>query len=485
MREEKDIHPIDKLFQQSLEVYAPAPPSSAWKAIRKKVKAPKSGLTKWIGNHAGILIGSVSVLVITAALIFSNDIFNAKEQALIKQDSVITNRQLVKTLVSTDSSEVANTKTNPATIISKTTSNTKAQILTITAENTKNTTPITPILNVNSQATTSAIKPEQSISSPTVSLSLPGNENEPSTSSLTQQNTTKEKSENNDLHLLQPVNAGDVIANDTSATIPYQIKKRTQAEDTISPSSPKTDTPLKTTNPKTQNSQNKTTSWQTSFYGNSGMILQKQRDANFTYGAMGTIGLWHNNLKAGVETGVGVQAYKDKGELKNTYRIYDTLISIDTIWHQDSGFIYPEIITKYLPVSKDTNQFITFNHTYLYLQFPLLFTKQILALKKLSVDIKAGPVLGLQVSKSTLRKIVGNPEGGVLIKTENTNYTRLKTHWQILISPQIKYNLSKKVVFSLSPCLSLFPDKLYSVANRPKSTPYGISVYGGIIYRLK
>lgn len=485
MREEKDIHPIDKLFQQSLEGYAPAPPPSAWKAIRKKVKPPKPGFAKWFGNHAGILIGSVSALVIITALLLTNDEFNTKEKALIQQDSAIAIKPFIKTHAKEDSADNANTSTIPTPDFSKTTSDTKTQILSGSAKNDIHATPATAVLNVNSQSSTNVTKPEQSISLIATGDSQPDADikDKPSTSDRMQPDNNKEESQNNDLQLQQPESPGD--ANNTTSTTPHQGNKLTIAEDTISPSNPKTEDKPTSTDSKTQNALNKTIIWQTGFWGNSGLIWQQQRETNLMYGAIGTIGLWHSNLKAGIETGIGMQAYKDKGALKNTYRIYDTLIVVDTVWHQDSGFVYSEIITNYLPFSKDTNQIVNFNHTYLYLQFPLLFTKQILALKKLTFDIKAGPILGLQISKNTSRKIVETPEGGVLIKTENTNYTRLQTHWQILISPQIKYDLSKNTVLSVSPGLTLFPDKLYSADNRPKSNPYGISVYGGIIYKLK
>ncbi len=487
MKEEKDIQPIDNLFRQSLEGYAPAPPPKVWKSIRKKMNASDSGLANWFGNNAGILIGSASILAVIAALVLTNNLFNSKELANSKQDTIIPSNQSVNTPIVVDTALQAKNKTNPTDIILNTKNDKKIPALDVAEYKPKTKTHSPFNTKLQSQPPTRNTKPTQNNPRPTQSEQQKSINNriEPAGISIVQQISSEENLENTKLQIKQPEYPVKAVAKDTNVNILVQAEKPNQPTDTIRQSSSKTNTDAKATDAKTKKIKPGTLQWQTSIYGNTGMVLQQQRAANFMYGVMGTIGLWHNNFKAGVETGVGLQAYKDQGEIKNTYRIYDTIIVLDTIWHQDSGFIYPEITTKYLPYTRDTNQITSLNHTYSYLQFPLLFTKQILKLKNLSVDIKAGPIVGLQLSKNTFRKTVGSPEGGILINTVTTDYTRLQTHWQILISPQIKYNLSKKVVISLSPCLSLFPDKLYSAANRPKSTPYGLSVYGGIIYRLK
>lgn len=487
MKEEKDIQPIDNLFRQSLEGYAPAPPTKVWKSIRKKMNASDSGLANWFCSHAGILIGSASILAVIAVLVLTNNLFNSKELANSKQDTIIPNNQSVNTPFVVDTALEEKSKTNPTGNILNTKNDKKKPALDVAEYKPKTLTHLPIKTKILSQTSITETKPTQNNPLLTQSVQQKSIKNiiEPAELSIVQQITPEENLENTKIQYKQPEFSVETAAKDTDVNILVQSEKPTQPTDTIWQSSSETNTGSRAAFAKTKKIKPGTLQWQTNIYGNTGVVLQQHRAASFMYGAMGTIGLWHNNFNAGIETGVGLQAYKDRGEIKNTYRIYDTIIVLDTIWHQDSGFIYPEIITKYLPYIYDTNQINSLNHTYLYLQFPLLITKQILKLKNLSVDLKAGPIIGLQLSKNTFRKIIGRPEGGILINTITTDYTRLQTHWQILISPQIKYNLSKKVVISFSPCLTLFPDRLYSSANRPNSTPYGLSVYGGILYKLK
>ncbi|MCX6245905.1 MAG: hypothetical protein NTU98_14520 [Bacteroidetes bacterium] len=209
--------------------------------------------------------------------------------------------------------------------------------------------------------------------------------------------------------------------------------------------------------------------WQTGLHGNAGMVVQKGRNPNLFYGGMVTAGLWHKKLKAGIETGIGWQAFNDYGSVSNTVRVSDSIAgdSLHTVTY--------------------TNSTRTSGHKYLYqyLQVPLFISKQVVSNRKFSLDVKTGPVVGFMISERTVSDYSSDPVSGEVMDTVYNDYARLKTSWQWQLMVQFRWNLNERISLEVSPSGTYYLNNLYERDNRPAGTPFGISINAGLIYKFK
>ena len=208
--------------------------------------------------------------------------------------------------------------------------------------------------------------------------------------------------------------------------------------------------------------------WQTGIYGNIGQVFQKGRDDNLFYGGMLTGGLWNKKLKAGIETGLGWEVYHDYGSVLNNIRLKDSII-VDSV---------VQIKTT------DTTRIDKYKYRYQYLQVPLFISKQVLTKGKFSLDIKMGPVIGIMISEQKALDHTLGPEDGEILSMIDDDYSRLKISWQCQVMTQLRWNINDKLSFTLSPSGIFYLNNLYDSKNRPDNTPYGISLYGGLIYKF-
>jgi hypothetical protein len=209
--------------------------------------------------------------------------------------------------------------------------------------------------------------------------------------------------------------------------------------------------------------------WVTGITGNIGQVVQEGRDPNLFYGAMVTAGLWKKNLKAGIETGIGWEAYNDYGSVIENIRIKDS-IYVDTALQ----VIY-----------KDTSSIHYYDYRYQYLQVPLLVSKQVVAKGRFSLDIKTGPVAGFMISENTMKDDIQGPDDGDILNTSDNNYTRRKIIWQWHIMTHFQWNINDRFSLTLTPTAIFYLNNLYESSNRPSGIPVGISIYGGLIYKFK
>jgi hypothetical protein len=209
--------------------------------------------------------------------------------------------------------------------------------------------------------------------------------------------------------------------------------------------------------------------WQIGLSGNIGQVMQKGRDANMYYGGMGTGGLWHKKLKAGIETGLGWEVSNDYGSVTNNIRITDSI----------SGDSLNPV--KYI----DTTQISAYKYQYQYLQVPLFISKQLLAKRKFSLDIKTGLVFSIKISERKTTDYTSGPENGEILSIVNNDYSRLKISWQWQVMFPLRWNFNNRLSLTLSPSGIFYLNNLYEKNNRPANMPFGIGLNGGLIYNFK
>jgi hypothetical protein len=196
--------------------------------------------------------------------------------------------------------------------------------------------------------------------------------------------------------------------------------------------------------------------WQAGIDGNIGQVVQKGRDPNIFYGGMVTGGLWHKKLKGGIETGLGWEAYNDYGSVTENIRLTDS-IPVDTLGN-----------LQYF----DTTRITAYKY-------------QVLAKGKFSLDIKTGPLMGIMISERKTLDYTSGPENGEILSTVSNDYSRLKISWQWQVIAQLRWNFNERFSLSLSPYGIFYLNNLYERSNKPVNTPFGIGVYGGLIYKFK
>jgi hypothetical protein len=209
--------------------------------------------------------------------------------------------------------------------------------------------------------------------------------------------------------------------------------------------------------------------WQTGLYGNIGQVVQKGRDPNIFYGGMATGGLWNKKLNGGLETGLGYEVYNDYGSVTDNIRLTDSIPS-DTLGNLQYD---------------DTTRITSYKYRYQYLQVPLFISKQVLSNGKFSLDIKTGPLIGIMISERKTIDYTSGPDGGEILGTVNNDYSRLKISWQWQVMAQLRWNFNERLSLSLSPYGIFYLNNLYDSKSRPANTPFGIGIYGGLIYKFK
>ena len=532
MKDNKDIHPLDKLFRQSLEGFSPAPPASVWKGIRSKLFRRKWTSGKGFTSPGGLAVLSGVILVAASWILFKSFIAeplttsqNQQAQTTISNSAashdnnagqIQTPGKLPGTNLNRNSVPVENSLT-------KDTKDTSiAKLKSIKAAQTWGPKSLKPLSLKRKIAVTEAETVLQNTSLPrTAAQNNQGTTQEPDVNGMRVANTpalgkvTKpdqkevqisktnlaQKQEKTD-----PANPGygnaGIAQEKTRQINPVPVENK-EPETTVHPASlstrdntgdgiipPATDKPQPgatvgsdTPPGKTKPSIARNVEWQVSAYGLVGQVNQKQRNSNPFYGSAVTGGLWDTQLKGGVETGIGISKFKDYGQVENSRMQADTVILHDTIWHQQDSTQYYEIIDSLLISQNRLSDTVKYSYGYTYLQIPFFFTKQIASFGKLSIDVKAGPVIGFMISKKESVSHTSMPLTGDLTVTDN-NYTRLDVSLQLHLAPQLRWDVTDKLSMVISPACVLFVNNLYDKKKRPATKPYGIEIYGGLTYKL-
>lgn len=497
MKEEKDIQPIDKLFRQSLEGYTPVPPPSVWKGIKAKKFNPTHSSGKWFTSQGGLSVISAVVLVTFSWIIYKSFVADPET---IKQnqsgspllvDSIIPQQTFSEKDKSSRDIHINNEEKRASDDNKKTGGQQSESFSTpVSSQASSSNRFVNQGYTINK---TSQVKIKKTFLNPNP---VDNSETEVPLKKDIQVLKSKQiasiKLADTNLlsHDLEQNFIDSLIEYSPTAIVTLVSDNKTQEDqvtnknktaglgETISGNMPGIDTSA----PKLLKT--KSMVWQAGIYGNIGNVYQKDRNANLFYGGMITGGFWNTKWNAGVETGIGFSKYKDYGSVENSWMTNDSIIKIDTIWHQLDSISYYELHDSTFYSTVAHSQTINHHYSYTYLQVPFFITKQIATFGKFSLDIKAGPLVGFMISKK--ETITGSmPPENVIVTSLDKNYTRLDISWQLHLSPQIRWNISDKLSFEISPTAVFYLNNLYDNKNRPTSKPYGLSVYGGAIYKFK
>jgi len=491
MKEEKDIQPIDKLFRQSLEGYTPAPPASVWKSIKSKkgIKSPGSG--KWFLSPGGLPVISAALLVLSSFIIYKSFFADPEtSRQNTSASSFLTDPSKSQQPASAKKSALNTIQTNAASNPVSDKNNKPGIQSTYGSKDPGHTKTVSSNLPANQSVTSSQrLSNEKTKTATKVAL---GYDNSESFVPLRADISTVKNKQDAEIKLADKVfifrdtdtidafierSAGVIVT-----SVPNTIKE------VVSPKAERKGNPDRNTinipvTPEPGKPGTKNWVLQAGIYGNFGQVYQQDRSPNFFYGGMITAGLWNLKWNAGIETGIGISKYKDYGQVENSWIVNDSIIKTDTIWHQQDSLNYFEIVDSivYLPVL--FSETIDYQYSYSFLQLPLFINKQIASFGKLTLGVKAGPLVGFLISKK--ESITGTkPPENVIVSQTNKNYSRLDISWQLHIAPQLRWDVSSNFALICSPSAVFFLNNLYDKGNRPSSNPYGLSIYGGITYKF-
>lgn len=489
MKDEKDIQPIDKLFRQSLEGYSPAPPASVWKQIRSRVPGKSSATGKWFGSPGGISILSAVGLIGLSWIIYKSAV-KVAETAKPTQTISVSVDSVSKQELTSETDKAANTN-----------------LTLITGEKTPGIDP-KPIEKPSESSHKSvSIEPSDSANSNNTTLNLKQTTPEITTkeSAAKAVNITPEQPDKKDISILNnkqtisnSAQAENVFSSDAdtiqalierSAPVEVKLLQEADYKNYTASETNKAEKPVGNT---LQNSKGKDTKpaklktkdfvGQVGFSGNVGQVYQKDRNTNLYYGGLITAGLWNTHWNAGIETGLGVSQYADYGDEITTRVKTVLIITYDTTWNmQDS---VPVINTHTTTEQSFSTDSVHYTYSYSYLHIPLYFTKQIANFGKFALDFKTGPSVSFIISQKQTSSFTPVGDSSVLFNSEANNYSRLNVSWQMYFSPQVRWDISDNISVFVCPAVVLFLNNLYDKKNRPASTPYGLSIYGGLTYKF-
>ncbi len=536
MKDEKDIHPIDKIFRQSLEGAAPAPPFSVWKGIRSRIPKPKLSFGKFLSGPGGLSAVSFVLIVAASWLIYKSFAPSASTATKSASHQVLTSDTIVEKQVTTGKI-ISSNETKKETRADSGIDLEKNSITVDKNENTasyqnmqKQQTEKPPVkqkgtktAGIKNNSTQAQQKPglQEANSASARQAGEKGNtavQNSPVTiqpkAEINEQDKTTAIDTTSKSVAINTNNPVDVPGPDSKqpdlVNIPVENKEPTKpliqanevaGQDSIAKNektnpgnvaakkpenTPAADPDIKAASPALPaNIKLRNFIYQAGAFGTIGQVYQKDRSANMFYGGSITGGVWNTKWKAGVETGVGLNKSKDYGTVENTWLKTDSIIKHDTIWHQQDSIIIPVIVDTVLYFQTTSFDVLNYSYTYTYLQIPLFITKQLANSGKFSLDLKAGPLVGFMISKNESVTHSNNSATGELTGSVIKNYTRLDMSWQLHFAPQLRWDIADNLSLGISPTAVLFLNNLYDKKNKPSSKPYGISIYGGVIYKIK
>jgi hypothetical protein len=524
MKENKDIQPIDKLFRQSLEGYSPAPPPSVWKGVKAKLGSGRPSVSQFLAKNAGMIIVSSAILGVLAFLIF-----NAKTSLLPQSENVVSNAKNLSSETNQNSQNKPsktyhiNPSEKPTSVNEPLKTEIKAgkiknsvnegnKQLASNSANNPNTL-AKPILKPALSESQNSNQPKKEENMPAVSNSVA--ETSVSLASVTAAPVSKPKtneSENNNFQLdklqvatenhaenanknTEPKNLQQSEITSEKQDFPASVspgpdkiaaEPKAQSEGMTSTSG-KEDKPGTTSpdqgKPEFGNSRKSNPlKYSVGVDGSYGKVIIGGLNPNDFYTVDALAGITFTKSKIGIETGIGLGYYKDRGIYNFEFLRTDT-----------TGYVVKSLFNKYdssylivyNPVTSNTtiNVDTTTPLSYTYLRIPLYFSKQFFHFNKFNLGLKTGPNLELLITKKeTLPEY--SLSGTSLIGLQDNSFTMVSTSWQWLFAPQFSWDITDKIVFRLEPSVVFYLNNRYDSQNKPSSKPYGIGIWTGLRYNF-
>ncbi|NVO19423.1 MAG: outer membrane beta-barrel protein [Bacteroidetes bacterium] len=536
MKENKDMKPFDDLFRQTLEGYTPPPPAGAWKNIRRSLAKSKRSRWHFLFSLPVIILVSVVMFSIIGILVFSR-MHSAYHSNLTAQKANRSLREAGRNENASDAkskSSMPNPQINP--LVTDQASITETQ----------NHSPLRPNIR-NEQSKVPAIssghlsdRPEKQ-GSPKLHAGYSATSNSQEKGKSSNTVSIKKKSSATSLsksvqplpvELLAETEAGETMiswVNKTTSARETEIAAKTnepsfkdpsnannKGKDSLLTSNPNTVSaaiPDQATNNSARSPSGKQLNNDSSLFkavtlpntvavkkretktragnrfesfaslgGNFGQVVISGLDPQPFYSAAATFGLNLAKYRTSVETGLGFSQYRDKGLYEFEFR------KIDTSGYTGYTYFNP-LDSSYLIIFRanvDTQQIfreVTTRSTFTYLDIPFYLTHELFRFGKLTIGIKAGPEVSFLVTrKEVLPELI--LEGAEFVNLKNMSYSRLSMNWQVLVATRFSWQFNEHLSLILQPSANLYLKNLYDKNNKPKSVPFGISVYGGLQYKF-
>jgi len=544
MKEEKDIHPIDDLFRQSLEGYTPPPPKDAWKNIRIQLLKGRGFLWNFLVSLPGLFILSTVLLSISALLVYNT--WDPSHKKEINSVNVSPVHQVISNTLShkpTPTKKHQNTTETTVNNANNTIQNKPTATEGSLAESNPTFHPSESRPSLAAQkhdAPYASIERNQPgkkelLQTPAYKAEITKKKTKPT------ENKSISKAKNSAVNNTLPLTVSyqDKSASSTGNSLPViqgdaaVIKKEQQGEKTIITGREKpADMPgnksitenknqgEESTNPETAKSMpgalpsdnieaidaaSKKDSAGTQpipakpgkpgfpdmgilklnagFVGGAGQTVMLNYSPLPFYSFYATVGVNHMVLGSGLETGIGFSRQIDRGKYEFEF------LKTDTTGY--TGFTYFNKIDSsyliiYMPVI-DKEQILlapTTRTTYSYLCIPVYYSQKVFKSGKFSLSLKTGPSMNILIRKQDIQPSIQYP-GADFIRLTNQSYTRLSTYWQLLIATRFSWQLTNQLSFLLEPSVQFYLNNLYESYGKPSSKPYGIGIWTGFQYQFK
>ncbi|MCD4746061.1 MAG: hypothetical protein K8R58_07165 [Bacteroidales bacterium] len=189
-----------------------------------------------------------------------------------------------------------------------------------------------------------------------------------------------------------------------------------------------------------------------------------------------------------IQSGLGVSFSNDDGNYTIDYEKYDYIGSYEDVYEITFDSTENGIIPIYHTTTVDVYDSI--RHTslsptknkYTYLQIPLFFG-YCREFRRMTYSIKAGPSLSILIHEKI--PDINYPYKDInVFNIDNKIPSRIKTHWQFLISVGLAYKLTNNVSLAIEPTMRYYMKSAYERSKITTKHPYSIGVRTGFIFNF-
>ncbi len=189
-----------------------------------------------------------------------------------------------------------------------------------------------------------------------------------------------------------------------------------------------------------------------------------------------------------VESGLGIGLAKDDGNYNIDYERYEFLGTYEYVYdvtfdsteqgviptyHTETVEVYDSV--KHIQISQTKN-------IYTYLQIPVFIGYKIKS-NKFSYSLKGGPSLSVLIYENIPEATL--PSGDIsIININETNPSRIKTHWYFMFSAGIEYKLNDKMSVAFEPTFRYYMKSAYERKYITTKHPFSIGLRTGVLIRL-
>ncbi|MCD4746851.1 MAG: hypothetical protein K8R58_11190 [Bacteroidales bacterium] len=188
-----------------------------------------------------------------------------------------------------------------------------------------------------------------------------------------------------------------------------------------------------------------------------------------------------------LQSGVGISFSEDNGDYTINYEQYDSIgfyyeVNSFTIDPETGMPIFNTSIENIYDSVKYADNSQT-NNLYTYLQIPLNLGYNIFDYKRISCNVKGGPVLSILIHEKEPEVKYTN-KNALWISIDNNSSKRIKTNWQLSASIAISYRIGKKLSINIEPKYNYYIKSIYEKSKTSTKSPYSLGLRTGLLFNL-